>query len=52
MVREVYARKVSKPHFDAELKTLRVWHMNTSNPNCPHLFLMRTLQETILSNAQ
>ncbi|KAJ7866323.1 hypothetical protein B0H13DRAFT_1898141 [Mycena leptocephala] len=49
--REVYARKLFKPHFDAKLKTLCAWSTNTSNPNCRHHFLTRTLQETILSNS-
>ncbi|KAJ7866350.1 hypothetical protein B0H13DRAFT_2352559 [Mycena leptocephala] len=38
LAREVFARKVFKPHFNAELKTLRVWHTYTSNPGMPPSF--------------
>ncbi|KAJ7105366.1 hypothetical protein C8R44DRAFT_886833 [Mycena epipterygia] len=56
-VSEVYSRKIYKPLFDEELKTLRAWHTYTSNPTkiegdgpvryLPATFLTRTWQETI-----
>ncbi|KAJ7483027.1 hypothetical protein B0H11DRAFT_2232045 [Mycena galericulata] len=61
-VREDYSRKVFKPYFEAELRTLRAWHTYTSNPTTiegdgpvrmqPPSFLTRTLQETIFANGR
>ncbi|KAJ7646308.1 hypothetical protein DFH06DRAFT_1332694 [Mycena polygramma] len=59
---EVFARKVFKAHFDADLETLRAWHTYTSNPTlvsegppvrmAPATFLTRTLQERIFHDAR
>lgn len=61
-VAEAYSRKIYKPLFDEELKTLRDWHTYTSNPTkiegdgpvryLPATFLTRTWQETIFVNAR
>ncbi|KAF7362854.1 hypothetical protein MVEN_00635200 [Mycena venus] len=59
---EDFSRKLYKPHFDAELKTLRDWHKFTSNPTvipgdgpmhmAPATFLTRKLQENIFAEAR
>ncbi|KAJ7198049.1 hypothetical protein B0H12DRAFT_134545 [Mycena haematopus] len=56
-VPEDFSRKVYKPHFDAELNTLREWRKFTSNPTVipgdgpvrtiPATFLTRDLQRTM-----
>lgn len=61
-VPETYSRKIYKPLFDAELKTLRDWLKYTSNPTqiegdgpirfAPPSFLARTWQENIFTNAR
>ncbi|KAJ7129657.1 hypothetical protein C8R44DRAFT_908415 [Mycena epipterygia] len=61
-VPETYSRKIYKPLFDAELKTLRKWLTYTSNPTkiegdgpiryAPASFLARTWQENIFTNAR
>ncbi|KAJ7107719.1 hypothetical protein C8R44DRAFT_857839 [Mycena epipterygia] len=61
-VPETYSRKIYKPLFDAELKTLRKWLTYTSNPTqikgdgpiryAPVSFLACTWQENIFINAR
>ncbi|KAJ6559358.1 hypothetical protein DFH09DRAFT_1279588 [Mycena vulgaris] len=61
-VSETYSRKIFKPHFDAELKTLRAWRTYTSNPTIINgdgpvrtiapSFLARTFQQKIFANAR
>ncbi|KAK6988012.1 hypothetical protein R3P38DRAFT_3445288 [Favolaschia claudopus] len=59
---ETFSRKVYKPHFDAELSTLRDWRQFTSNPTtipgggparfAPASFLTRGFQEKLISEAR
>ncbi|KAJ7314251.1 hypothetical protein DFH08DRAFT_972992 [Mycena albidolilacea] len=61
-VPEAFARKIFKPHFNAELATLRAWRTFTSSPTVipgdgpvrttPATFLTRTLQEKIFADAR